>query len=531
MRGLRLILIYAALFTCGYLAVGIVAYYTQPEIKMLPVFVEKMLPARTENPEVQSLDGMTFELLQDEQNDTTAISFDLHYNDTNGIFCFRGNAQRTSPSRGYISGKPTDIVTDWIFTTDQDNRLSEYGSWGGGSGWTGQALIVSWPPEIRKRLYGIQPEYLSAKSVPEVIIGSLSGNIYFLDLASGNPTRPKLSIENPIKGTVSVDPRMNGMLYVGQGIQNGERFGNYVFDLFSGKELLFRNGLDARAHRSWGAFDSNSLIDLQSGWWIQPAENGMIYKTRLDKSGAIESETIFRYSVDTAKNQGIESSFGAWKNLGWFADNGGNLFCLNLITMKPMWIVNNYDDTDASVVVELDESGKPMLYVGNEVDLQGPTGTAYIRCVDGLTGKEKWHVSRECTGTKLGGKTNSGGVLATSLPGKLKAKNLVYGIFSRVENSLKGEFVAIDKKTGEEKFTIPMDAYSWASPLDLYDHGGNCYIFFTDVFGGIYLIDGLNGEILIHKKLDAVFESSPVSWNNRIVLGARGNRIFSFVVK
>ena len=75
-----------------------------------------------------------------------------------------------------------------------------------------------------------------------------------------------------------------------------------------------------------------------------------------------------------------------------------------------------------------------------------------------------------------------------------------------------------------------MDYYSWASPIDLYDKAGNCYIFFTDVYGTIYLIDGLSGQIIVKRKTDCVWESSPVAWGNRIVVGSRGKKIVSFVI-
>jgi outer membrane protein assembly factor BamB len=107
----------------------------------------------------------------------------------------------------------------------------------------------------------------------------------------------------------------------------------------------------------------------------------------------------------------------------------------------------------------------------------------------------------------------------------------VYGIFSRVNGTMKGEFVAIDKHTGKEKFTIPMNAYSWASPIDVYDTKGNCYIFFTDVYGTIYLIDGVTGRMIHKEKTPYIFESSPVAWNNRIVVGTRGRTILSFLIE
>lgn len=521
------------LFITGYLVVGILAFYYAPRLKMLPGFIEVVLPEREPvYPEVQSLAGINYRLIDPENHDSTAvIFFDNNYSDTNGIFCFRGDAQRNHPTRGILRKRPVSLRLDWEFQTAYDSRQTKFGTWGGGSGWTGQPLLVKWPERARGRLKGLEPEFVADNQFTEVIVGSLCGNIYFLHFETGTATRPHLSIHNPIKGTVSVDPRMNGLLYVGQGISNGDRFGTYVFNMFKGREVLFRNGLDADARRLWGAFDSNSLVEPVSGYWFHPAENGQIYKTHVAADGLISEPVKFNYAVSGRPDYGLEASFGAFKNLGFFGDNAGNIFCLNLMTMRPVWLLDNYDDTDASMVIDCDEKGKPFLYVGNEVDKQGPVGSAHIRRIDALSGKEVWSVSRSCDGSNVSGKVNSGGVLATVLSGKQKAKNLVYGIFSRVNGTMKGEFVAIDKRTGRERFSIPMDAYSWASPIDLYDKEGNCYIFFTDVYGGVYLIDGMSGAVIVKERMDAVFESSPVAWGNRIVVGTRGNRIFSFVVE
>lgn len=531
-RRIAIFFAYAALFCLGYLALGIVVFYTQPQVRMLPDFIEQALPPNERLKAVSGgLAAMEFEVLHSENQDTTTILFDRFYNDSCGIFCFRGNAQRTAASRGVLAGRPDTIVLDWEFVTDYDNRLTEYGVWGGGSGWTGQPLIIQWPDKLKRKLYGLEDVFKGQRGFTEVLIGSLSGNIYFLDLKTGLPTRPYLSINNPIKGTISADPRLNGLLYVGQGIPNGDRFGSYVFNMFTGEEVFHRSGLDPEAYRLWGAFDSNPLIDPKTGYWFHPAENGMIYKTKVSPSGKIGEAVKLRYKVAGRPQLGLEASMGAWKNLGYFADNGGNLVCVDLTTMRPVWLADNHDDTDASMVVDVDKQNNPFLYVGNEVDLQGPNGHAYLRKIDGLTGKELWSVSRECSGTTIGGKVNSGGVLATMLVGKYKASDLVYGIFSRTGATMKGEFVALEKSTGKERFSIQMDAYSWASPVDLYDEEGNCYVFFTDVYGGIYLIDGVTGEMICHYKFPAVFESSPVAWNNRIIVGARGKKIYSFIVR
>lgn len=532
----KLTVIYGIVFLLGYLGTGIALHYLKPGVKILPKFVENILDGgevwKVQYPEEGDLSTFNHKIYSPEgHNPEDEILFTDDYNSKNGIFCFRGNAQRNAPSRGFLKGKPTKIRLDWEFTTAYDGRTTEYGSWGGGSGWTGQPLVIKWPEKIAKRLYKMNPEYLNQSNFREVIVGSLCGDIYFIDWLTGKATRPHVTIENPIKGTVSVDPRMNGLLYVGQGIKNGDRFGAYVFNMFTGKEIFFRNGLDPKAGRNWGAFDSNSLIDAKTGYWFHPAENGQVYKTKVLNNLEIPTGAAFNYRISKHPDLGIESSFGAWNNLGWFGDNGGNVFCMNLMTLQPVWYLDNYDDTDASMVIDLQEDDHPFLYVGNEVDKQGETGTAHIRKIDGLTGKEVWNVERKSTNTKLNGRVNSGGVLASVLPGKKKANGLVYGIFSRVNGSLAGEFVAIDKVSGKEKFSVPMNYYSWASPIDLYDKEGNCYVFFTDVYGTIYLIDGLNGNILVKEKTDCVWESSPIAWGNRIVVGSRGRKILSFVIE
>ncbi|MNK00466.1 hypothetical protein D3C87_182510 [compost metagenome] len=531
----KLTVVYGIVFLVGYLGTGITLHYVKPEVKILPQFVENILDGgaiwKVQYPATADVSMFDIRTYNPQGHDPEEeILFTDDYNSKNGIFCFRGNAQRNAPTRGLLKGKPSDIRLDWEFITGYDGTTTSYGSWGGGSGWTGQPLVVKWPEKIRKRLHGIEPVYLNQANFREVIVGSLCGDIYFLDWKTGKATRPHVTIENPIKGTVSVDPRMNGLLYVGQGIPNGTRFGSYIFNLFTGEEIFFRNGLDPKARRAWGAFDSNSLIDVKTGYWFHPGENGQIYKTKVVKGKEIPDPFIFNYRIQKHPDLGIESSFGAWNNLGWFGDNGGNVFCMNLMTMIPVWYLDNYDDTDASMVIDLQEEGHPFLYTGNEVDKQGESGIAHIRKIDGLTGEEIWDVTRKSTNTKLHGRVNSGGVLSSVLPGKKKANNLVYGIFSRVNGTLAGEFVAIDKTSGKEKFVIKMDHYSWASPIDLYDKAGNCYLFFTDVYGTIYLIDGLSGKIIVKRKTEYVWESSPVAWGNRIVVGSRGKKIVSFVI-
>ena len=479
--------------------------------------------------------NFTFEIIGSDSSAKDLIfeNFGKDYSssDSLSIFCFRGNQERNNPSRGKIKNKPTQVALDWVFKTDYDNTITEYGQWGGGAGWTGQPLVIHWTKDQKNQL-GIKDEkFLTNDSSLEVIIGSLCGNIYFLNAETGTPTRKHLSIDNPIKGTISVDPRKNGLLYVGQGIQHKERLGAYVFDMFKGTEILHIKGIDSDARRRWGSFDSNPIIEEKSGTVFWPAENGLIYKFTIDANKNVGKISKLRYKHDQLKRAGIESSMAVIGQYGFVSDNSGTVMSIDLKTMNPVWNVSNMDDSDATITIDTEAPGKHFLYTGNEVDLTGPISNAYFRKVDPITGEEVWKVSRECFGTPINGKTNSGGILSSPVIGKAQGSHLVYTVFSRVNKQNKGEFIAIDKKTGKEVFSVLLDNYSWSSPVDIYDEAGNVYIFLTDVFGTIYLLDGLTGGIIFKEKTNYVFESSPVVVKDQIFIASRGNSILSFKIK
>jgi outer membrane protein assembly factor BamB len=471
---------------------------------------------------------LTFDIIG-EDKDTFFLGFgELYSTDTMSIFCFRGDSKRNRPSRGRISFRPQSIALAWSFTTGYDNTKTEYGQWGGGSGWTGQPMAILWNRQEKVKLGIRDSSFLNDDQAIEIIVGSLCGKIYFIDSKTGNSTRPYLSIGNPIKGSVSVDPRKNGLLYVGQGIQHGSRFGAYVFNMFSGEEVFFLNGKDRASSRMWGAFDSNPLVDRESGSVFWPAENGLVYSFSINSDNELRFLRKLKYHHSTLFRAGIESSMAIIENYGFFADNSGTVMCIDLRTFVPVWNVSNGDDSDASIVIDKEDNGHYYLYTGNEVDRFGPVNTAYFRKLDAFTGEEIWKIGRRCRGDLFMGKTNSGGLLSSPLVGKHSLSSFVYCIFSRVDHLNHGEFIAINKYTGEEVFSILLDHYSWASPVDIYDREGNGYLFFTDVSGTVYLIEGHSGEMIEKKKTGYTFESSPIVMNDRIFVGARGNSILSF---
>lgn len=475
--------------------------------------------------------GFSYKLkFSDTANTFFPIEFDTNYseNDSLSIFCFRGNQERSAPSRGFVNGVPESLRVKWEFKTHYDTTKTQFGTWGGGAGWTGQPLLIHWNREQKEKSGITDTAFLNNPNALEIISGSLGGEIYFIDLQTGKSTRPALGIENPIKGTVSVDPRKNGLLYVGQGVKrkDSSRFGAYVFDMFNRKEVLYIPGIDAFSVRKWGAFDSNPLIEKESGFVFWPGENGLVYRFKFDDSLKVESMSKLQYNHKKMFRQGIESSMTVKNKYGFIADNSVIIMCINLQTMQPVWNMDNFDDTDATLLFEAENDSSWYVYSGNEVDIRVPSHTAEFRKINAITGQEVWSQTVTCYGTDLNGKTNSGGILASPVLGKQKGKNLVYNVFARINKQNKGLLLAVDKHSGKEVFTFELKDYSWASPVDFYDESGNIYLFLTDVSGGMYILDGQTGKLLSYQKLDLTLETSPIIINNTIILPSRGNSVF-----
>ena len=456
------------------------------------------------------------------------LYFDRDEENPEGIFTFRGGNQRNSPVRGKVNSKPKSIRIDWEFKTAIDSMRGNFGYWGGGAGWTGQPLVVNWKKNELAQLSNLKPEFLNRNELKEIIQISLSGNIYFLDFETGIETRPPLSIRNPIKGTPSIDPKNKDLLYVGHGIPHRGAMAWRVFQLKK-QTLLHEEFLPSSfAYRKWGACDASPLIDTTSSTMIWPTESGVIYRHDFSKN-LFDKIEQFRYKLSDSRYQGIESSPSAYKQLGYFTDNGGNVICADLRNMKPRWHFFNIDDSDASPVISI-ENEIPYILIGNEVDKQGAEGFGYLRKINGLTGKEVWHFEKKCY-SSIGEKVNNGGMLSTPLLGKEKAADIIYTVFSRTDLHGAGLLVAINKTNGSLLFEVPLSRYSWVSPIAVYDQNGAPTLYVPTVNGFVLLVDGLTGEVIFSQDMGCIFESSPIAWNNRIIQPARGNKIYSFVIE
>lgn len=447
------------------------------------------------------------------------------YKDIHGILTFRGSPFRDATFCGHIDSTPTDITIDWEYTTEFDNTQTSFGTWGGGTGWTGQPIYINWSDEQVEH-FKHTDSITENFDNEEIIIASLSGYVHFINYRTGLPTRKKIDAGNNIKGTPSLDPSLNGNLYVGHGIPRSEPIGAEVINL-NNHAVTHLFPRDKNAWRGWGAYDASPLI--VGGFLFRIGENGTIYKFTVH-GNSLKLHSTLRYRANGCNAAGMESSMAVYKNYGYTTDNHGNILCINLENLHPIWYYDNHDDTDASPVLEI-EDGIPYLYSGCEIDRQGTSGLSYFVKLNGLTGERQWQQTIECKKMTIGTKHFDGGMYSTPLLGKGNCKNLIFTNICLNDPPSSGKFFAFDKYTGEIVYSTPLKCYAWSSPVAIMNDNDEMFVFTGDTQGRAYVIDGKTGKILINKQIGINFESSPIIIDNHIVIGSRGTHIYKLSIQ
>ena len=452
--------------------------------------------------------------------------YDDLYDRSDRVMTFRKNLLRNADFGGRVQGTPTSIEVAWSFDTPFGRDETTFGQWGGGTGWTGQPLYVHWSEAEADSLRRngsapLTPDF----GAEEVMVGSLCGEAFFLNFHTGQPSREPLDLHNVVKGTMSLDPELMN-LYVGQGVPKGEPLGCQAFDLLTHRRGTFFS--DPRAWRGWQAFDSSPIV--AGGYLFWPGENGSLFKFERGAGGQLRRVSTLRYRVNGAA-PGIESSLCVYRNYGFFADNHGNILCVNLNTMRPVWHVKNLDDSDGTIVCR-EEAGTPYLYTACEVDKQGTEGQCRFLKLRALDGATVWERLIACNRVDLGGKVLDGGMYSTPLLGQGDCSGLIFANVCR--NSAdpeKGQLTAINTADGSIRYTVGYGNFCWSSPVGFLNEDNEQFIFTADGNGVAWLIRGRDGEVLCKRPMGANFESSPCVVGNSLVVGCRGTKIYKFVIE
>ncbi len=458
------------------------------------------------------------------------------YSELEGVTTFRGNNYRTAPSWGKADVKEKKLEIVW---THDIGAVSGVGSYWPGAGWTGQPLLAHWSPDVRK-IMNINND-LKDKDLVEVIYPVFDGHIYFLDMETGKESRPRINLGFTVKGTGMVDPRGYPLFYTGQGLnENDGRKGAFkyrIYDLIHQKEIFSMPGNDPVAFRPWGANDSSALLNRYTDTLLDCGENGLVYKAKLNtkfdkKAGTISinpSITKYRYKSSYSPEQGIENSPAVYRNLMYFADNGGTIQCLDINKLEPVWIFRSGDDTDSSITIEETNEGV-FLYTANEVDKRGKSGAranCNIRKINALTGALVWQKDYSCVYQNY----INGGALATPVIGKNDISDIVIFNVALTGSTSDGTLVALDKKTGKEVWKRQLDAYSWSSPVDFMSKDGKTYMLLCDFKGYMHLVDPKTGEDLDKISVGGNVEASPSVYNDMAVVGTYAKKIYGVKIK
>lgn len=469
------------------------------------------------------------------------INFDLpeRYTEIEGIVTFRGDNFRSGAAYGTAAVSSKTLTKAWSKST---SGLSDSdGIYWSGSGWTGQPLIVKWPEATRKNISAMYDWAREKEGLVEVIYATLDGHVYFYELTSGEYTREPLNLGFNYKGAGALDPRGYPILYVGSGVDsvNG-RSRVKVVNLIDNSVMFEFGHNETFANRGWHMFDSSPLVSAETDQLIYPGENGILYIIHLntkynEQTGelSVDPDNIVKWKYNGVRSGsrywlGVESSAAIINNYIFLADNGGNLMCLDLNTLKLVWVQDVLDDTNCSPVVDV-EDGHPYIYISTSFHYgwrSYSTAAIPIFKIDAETGEIVWRTDYTCYTVQ----DLSGGVQGTIAVGKNKLSDMIFVPIARTPGASSGTLAALKKDTGEVVWEKETSMYSWSSPVDFYDADGNGYLLYCNSGFNMFLIDGKTGEQLDYMNLGGNIEASPAMYGNYAVVGTRAMRTYCIQV-
>ena len=518
-----------------------------PEPTPTPVGLPDFEPHAVEGTEPENLIKSTAIMVDgevaEEYENQYDILFDLpeRYAQIDGVITFRGDNFRSGAAYGTANVSSKSLSVVWKNSTgglaDSDGF-----SWTG-SGWTGQALIAKWPEATRKNMTAMYDWAREKKDLVEVIHATLDGYVRFYELSTGEKTRDPLFLGFNFKGAGALDPRGYPILYVGAGVDSSAKGSAraLVVNLLDNSVMFEFGKNDGFADRGWYMFDSSPLVSADTDQLIYPGESGILYiihlNTKYDEANgtlSVDPDNIVKWKYKGTRTGskywlGVESSAAIINHYAFLADNGGNLMCLDLNTLKLVWVQDILDDTNCSPVVSI-EDGHPYIYISTSFHMGWRSSSKAeipIFKIDAETGEIVWKTSYECyTVSDL-----SGGVQGTIAVGKNKLSDMIFVPVARTPGAGSGTLVALKKDNGEKVWERETSVYSWSSPVDFYDKDGNGYLAYCNTGFNLYLIDGKTGDVLDQMNLGGNIEASPVVYNSNIVVGTRANRTYCIEVK
>ena len=515
---------------------------TEPPVAHIdfePHAVEETRPDKHISVQEISVDGELCEEYSSEYD--TSFATEAVYSSVEGVIAFRGGSFRQGASYGTAGVRTGSLEKLWSAKTD--GLTDADGSFWAGIGWTGQPHIVRWPDATRRLITSMYDWARDTDGLVEVIYPCMDGCIRFYELDTGKPTREPMDLGVTFKSCGALDPRGYPILYLGAGVDSYDKKAHaFIINLIDNSVMYEFGENESFALRKWNMFDASPLICADTDQLVYPGENGVLYVIHLNSSFdvsagevSVEPDRIVKWRYNTERNTdgpyyiGIEASPAAINGYVFLADNSGHLMCLDLHTMKLVWVQDILDDTDCTPVIDV-EDGHPYIYVSTSVRCgirDYNSATVPVWKIDAVTGEAVWQRDYECyTSSSL-----SGGVQSTVAIGKNGLSDMIFVSIGRYPEYETGRLVALSKADGTELWHFDTDLYGLTSPLDFYDAYGKGYIIHCSADRNMYLLDGETGNVLNTVSFGGTIEASPAMYGNKLVMGHRSYEIFCVEVK
>jgi len=313
-----------------------------------------------------------------------------------------------------------------------------------------------------------------------------------------------------------------------------------TYNLLNQKMIDFEPGMNPVAFAEKGAVTTSPLVEASSDTLIYATQSGLINTISMNTKFDLENAEIsvdpnvvsyaYKTNLRNAK-QGITSGFAAYGDYVDFGDDAGSIQCLDMNTMQCVWAVDMEDSVVASLSLETGEDGEVYLYAGNVINKRARSGPIRLVKMDALTGEIIWENQTEIKGKYTSAAAKEGlyaGLVASPLVGQGEISDLViFNVNSVVEDKQSYAVVyALDKLTGEEVWSQPLDVTSVSSPIALYQPDGKSYIVLGDDNGTLRLMDGYSGLTLSTLNLGSEIQGSPAAYGNSIVVGTVGGMLY-----
>ncbi len=440
-----------------------------------------------------------------------------------GVFTFRGGPFRQNAAFGTadISAGSMDIAWTADMGSTKTKSKTVYGA-----GYGAQPAIVKWYKEARGMMKGLKEDKADKEALKEVILGSLDGKIYFLDLADGAPTREPIDVGAPLGGSVNVATNGTPILGVGQAYSflSGKTVKNEyrLFNLINDKEIAAIPGVDKAAYATNTAFSTSGLFDKRTGSLVLGADNGLLYTMETGENfnymtGSLKltpSTQSFRALASKQKKAetSVTTSVSMYANYAYFANTTGILQCVDVNTMNCAWAVPMGDTVEATPALDDEPDGSIALYTGTMINKLGKKGACILRRYDALTGELKWEYTVEGFAYTKGADV---GLKASPAVGQNGADDLVIFTVTGKDNAA---VIAMDKASGQPVWQHALDSAAVSSPIILYSPSGDAWVMQGDSSGLLTLLNASDGSVANTLKLEGAIEASPAAYRDMVVV-------------